>query len=114
VAAGQGRVEEAVAGYLEVRAGFLDAGIPYNGALVTMELAELYAARGRAADVLALARQSHAIFCQQGVNAEAQRALDLFRQAAEEERATAELARRIVAYLRRARHDPALRFDAEN
>jgi hypothetical protein len=46
------------------------------------------------------------------VHAEARKALDLFRRAAEQERLTVELARRLLAYLHRARNDPALRFGA--
>ena len=41
---------------------------------------------------------------------EARKALDLFREAAEREAATAELARRVLGFLFRARHDPGLRF----
>jgi hypothetical protein len=38
-------------------------------------------------------------------------ALTLFRDAAETESLTLELARRLVAYLHRARHTPNLRFE---
>jgi hypothetical protein len=51
------------------------------------------------------------VFQALGIHAEAQRALQVFRDAAESERLSAELARRLAAYLLRARHDPRLRFE---
>jgi hypothetical protein len=48
----------------------------------------------------------------QGVHPEARRALELFRRAAEEERASAELVRGVVTYLYRSRHDARLCFEA--
>ena len=110
IAAGLGRIEEAVAGFERVRTGFERQKIAYDVALVTVELADLYAALGRTADVKALARESAQVFRQQGVHREAQRALELFRRAAEEERATVELIRGVLCYLRRARRDPTLRY----
>jgi tetratricopeptide (TPR) repeat protein len=110
VAAGLGNSEEAVAGFERVRAGFERQKIAYDVALVTVELAELHAALGRTADVKALARESAEAFHQQGVHREAQRALELFRRAAEEERATVDLIRGVLRYLRRARRDPTLRY----
>jgi hypothetical protein len=111
VAAGLDEIEAAVRAYERVRAGFLAAGIAYYAALATMELAEVFAARGRTAEVAALVEASVPLFEQQGVHAEARRALHLFLRAVEEERASAELARFLVVYLERARHDPALRFE---
>ena len=46
-----------------------------------------------------------------GIHAEARRALQIFREAAEGERLSAELAGALIAYLLRARHDPKLRFE---
>jgi tetratricopeptide (TPR) repeat protein len=110
VAAGLGRIAEAVAGFERVRAEFEERGFAYDAALATLELAELHASLGRTADVKVLARRSAPIFQEQGVHREAQRALELFRRAAEEERVSVELVRSVLAYLQRARHDPQLRF----
>jgi transcriptional regulator with XRE-family HTH domain len=112
VAAGLGRSEEAIAILDRVRGEFIDSDNSYDAALATLELAEIHAALGRTTEVQVLARESAPIFRAQGVHREAQRALDLFREAAEEDRAGAELVRSVVAYLYRARHDPHLRFDA--
>ena len=113
VAAGRGRVDEAEAAFRHVRGQFVERGIAYDTALATMELAALYAGDGRGAEVKLLARQSAAIFADQGVPLEARRALRLFRQAAEKELLTAELARSLVHYLYRAQHDPRLRFEGK-
>jgi hypothetical protein len=53
------------------------------------------------------------IFKAQGVHREALAALRIFCAAARQKIATAELARRVERYLRRAQLDPALRFDVE-
>jgi hypothetical protein len=110
VAAGQGRTEEAVAGLERVRAGFEQRDIAYDAALATMQLAELLASQGRTPGVKELARQSAAIFGDQGVHSEARRALELFRRAAEEERVNVELVRSVIIYLERARREPQLRY----
>jgi hypothetical protein len=85
-------------------------GNAYDTALVTLELAEVYAALGRTAEVKALARESAPVFQDQGVHREARHALELFHRAAEEERAGAELLRSILAYLNRSRHDARVHF----
>ncbi|HEY0556267.1 MAG TPA: hypothetical protein VGG20_18585 [Thermoanaerobaculia bacterium] len=50
------------------------------------------------------------VFTSQDVHREAAAALLVFQEAAEGETATAELVRRLLAFLHRARHDPGLRF----
>jgi transcriptional regulator with XRE-family HTH domain len=110
VAAGLGRTAEAVAAFERMRAAFEEREFAYDAALVTLELAELLASLGRSADVKALARKSARVFQGQQVHREAQRALELFRQAAEEERVSVELVRSVLVYLQRARHDPQLRY----
>jgi transcriptional regulator with XRE-family HTH domain len=112
VAAGLGRGDEAVALLRRVRTEFVALRNAYDAAMVTLELAEVQAVRGRVAEVQALARESAPIFMDQRVHREAQRALTLFRQAAEEERVSLGLLRSLLGYLRRARHDPQLRFTA--
>jgi tetratricopeptide (TPR) repeat protein len=110
VAAGLGRSGEAVDALGRVRAAFMAQGNAYDTALVTLELAEVFAALGRTAEVKALAQASAPIFRDQGVHREAQRALELFRRAAREERVSAELMRGLITYLYRSRHDARARF----
>jgi tetratricopeptide (TPR) repeat protein len=113
IAAGTGRTEEAIATLGRVRAKFVALKNSYHAALVTVELAEILAGLGRYAEVRALAQESVPIFHDQGVHVEAQRALALFCRAAEEERASAEQLRGLLAYLYLARHNPQLRFEPE-
>jgi hypothetical protein len=51
------------------------------------------------------------IFRSEDIHREALAALDLFCAAARQEKATAEWTERLLVYLRRAQHDPALRFE---
>ncbi|HVT60988.1 MAG TPA: helix-turn-helix domain-containing protein [Thermoanaerobaculia bacterium] len=111
VAVGLGRAEQAEAALFMVRAGFIDVGMSYDAALVTIELAELYASHGRTSEVKVLVLQSMPVFLDKKVHREAQRALQLFRKAAEAEVVTAALARSLVRYLLRARRDTRLRFE---
>ena len=111
VAAGLGRAEEAEVALEQVRRGFRARTIAYDFAEATLELAILYRGQGRTGEVKALAGQTLWIFRTQGVHHEAERALRLFCEAAEAERLTVELARRILEFLRQARHNPRLRFE---
>jgi transcriptional regulator with XRE-family HTH domain len=111
VAAGLGRGEEARAAFEQVRREFAALGNGYDAALASLELAVLHLEEGRPGEVRALAAEMVATFGAQRVHREALAALALFRKAAEAETATAELARRLIDYLERARHDPRLRFD---
>lgn len=111
IAAGTGRTTEACAAFQQVRRYFKTCGLVYDYALVSLELASALLAQGRAAEVRGLAAEMLWLFQAQGVHPEALAALRLFCEAAERERATVELTRRIVTYLHRAQHDPQLRFE---
>jgi transcriptional regulator with XRE-family HTH domain len=113
IAGGLGRIGEGIAVLAAVRAEFAAEKIFYDEALVSLELAVLYLEQGRTAEVKALTGQMEPVFRAQGVHAEAQKALRLFRCAVELETVTVELVRRLVAYLYRAQHNSELRFEAE-
>ncbi|HEX3526990.1 MAG TPA: hypothetical protein VH988_07980 [Thermoanaerobaculia bacterium] len=108
--AGLGRLDRAIEALSRVRLAFAEEGLRYDEAQAGVDLARLYLTRGRPADVKRLVRRMAPVFESKGVHAEAQKALDLFREAVERETATPELAGRISGYLRRARHDPELVF----
>jgi tetratricopeptide (TPR) repeat protein len=110
VLAGFGRLDEAVEILTLVRGEFAARDIAYDTALVSLELATLYAKLGRATEVKTIARHLVPIFQAEEVHREALAALTVFRQAAERESLTVELAQRITAFLRRAQHDPTLTF----
>ncbi|HEX4960019.1 MAG TPA: helix-turn-helix domain-containing protein [Thermoanaerobaculia bacterium] len=109
--AGLGREREAEASFLQVRQAFRARGIAYDFAEATLELAVLFRTQGRVAEVKALAKQTFWIFEDQAIHEEAEKALRLFCEAAEAEWLTVELARRLLRYLERARHNPWLRFE---
>ncbi len=111
IAAGLGRTGEAINILAEVRAEFNALGNAYDTALVTLELAYVHASIGRTAAVKALARESAPTFEEQGVHREARQALTLFCQAAENERASAELMHGILNYLYRSRYNSRVRYE---
>ena len=113
IADGLGRTTQAIEILTQVRADFASRNMDYDTALVSLELATIFAREGRTDAVKALARHMAPIFQAQGVHREALAALALFRQAAESEEVTADLARRLLDYLHRARQDPKLRFEAQ-
>jgi transcriptional regulator with XRE-family HTH domain len=110
VAAGRGGGGEARAAFEEVRREFVRRGNGYDAALVSLELAASELERGHTREVRELAEEMLRIFTAKGVQREAVAALGVFCQAARTESATAELARRTLRYLERARHDPEVRF----
>lgn len=112
IRAGLGHREEARAALAQVRQHFEAEQIPYDYAVVSLELATLYLDQGRTGLVKLLATEMLWIFEGQGVHQEALAALALFRHAAEREEARADWTRRLVKYLYRAQHNPNLRFEA--
>jgi tetratricopeptide (TPR) repeat protein len=112
IAKGLGQLQRAETQLLAARDGFLGEGIPYDTALVSLELALLYAEQGRTEDLKRLAAEMVPIFASRHIHREALAALTFFRQAVEAERAGAELVTRVANYLRRAEGDPALPFEA--
>jgi len=111
VTAGLGDVEEGIALLLRVRGEYASRNMAYDVALVTLEISVLYAGLGRMEQVKTLARHMTPIFQAHAIHREALAALTLFRKAAEQERVTAEFAREILIYLRKARYNPELRFE---
>jgi tetratricopeptide (TPR) repeat protein/transcriptional regulator with XRE-family HTH domain len=110
IAAGLGRFEEARKLLEHARREFAARKMGYDVALALLEEAVLLLAEGRTAEVKALARDLAEVFDEKGVHREALAALRLFQEAAERDAATAELARQVLGFLFRARHDQGLRF----
>lgn len=103
VAAGQGRKEEAIAGLEQVRRDFTVRQLPYDAARSSLELAVLWLEAGHTAEVRELAFAMTWIFKAQGIHREALAALFLFYDAAQQETATVELARQVIAEVERVR-----------
>lgn len=111
VSAGLGKMNEAVTALRRVRGEFAARHMSFDTALVSLELAALYAEQGLMQDVKNLARHLVPILRARNIHPEALAALTLFRQSAEREDVTAKFARDVLAYLRKARYDPGLRFE---
>ncbi len=93
------------------REAFLEHGIGYTAALVSLELAVLYAEQGRSGDMRRLAEEMVPIFASRDVHDEARAALRLWVEAARTQSAGVTLVRDVAAYLERARRYPDLRFE---
>lgn len=112
IAAGLGRTQKGIDLLTQVRAEFVSRTIWFDAALVTLELAVVFLKQGRTDMVKTLAIHLAPIFKSNGVQPEAMAALTLFRNAADQERVTLDLAERLVAFLRKAEHDPKLKFES--
>jgi transcriptional regulator with XRE-family HTH domain len=112
ITAGLGDVEAGISLLSRVRGEYASRDMAYDVALVSLEMAVLYAGLGRTEQVKNLARHMTPIFRAQAIHREALAALTVFRKAAEKERVSEELAREMLSYLRRARYNPELRFES--
>ena len=111
IARGLGQRAQAEKLFLAARDGFLLASAAYDTALVSLDLASLYAEQGRMADLKQVAGEMLPIFSSRQIHREALAALAYWRQAVEAERAGLELVAGVASFLKRARYDPALRFE---
>ncbi|HEX6903449.1 MAG TPA: hypothetical protein VF789_27275 [Thermoanaerobaculia bacterium] len=98
-----GRLGPAEAAFRDVQREFLSRGMGYDAALVSLDLARLYAQEGCTDDLKKLASELMPIFESRDVHREAIVALLMFQRACAEERTTVEMIREIAAFLRRER-----------
>jgi len=103
IALGLGRLGPAEAAFREVQRDFLERRMGYDAALVSLDLAHLYAQEGCLDDLKRLAAELMPIFESRDVHREAIVTLLMFQRACEEERLTVEMIREISEYLRRER-----------
>ena len=108
---GLGKKDEGIGTLFRVREELISRGVAFDAALVSIEMAVIYLEEQRTEEVKHLARQMASVFRLQGVHREALAALKLFRDAAECQTVTLELARKLLAYLRRAKNDPGFQFE---
>lgn len=109
--AGLGDLDLAREALEEVRRTAAERELPYDLAMVSLELAIVYLRRGEASRVQDLAEEMTLVFLSQDLHRHALGAMYLFRQAARTQTATVGLLEEIVRYLRRARNNPFLRFE---
>jgi len=112
IAAGLGNTDEAEALFNEVRDGFLDLDSAYDVALVSLELAQLYAEQERYAEIQELASEMIPIFQSREIHRETLAAVKLFADAVRGEEEEHEAIGQLSAYLANARHDPSLRYSS--
>lgn len=110
IARGLGQPDLAEDLLLKARNGFLNAGASYDVAVVSLDLASLYAEQGRFTELKQIAEQIVPIFSSRQIHREALAALAYWRQAVEAEKACLSLVTRVASFLKRARHNPELRF----
>lgn len=103
IAFGLGRLGAAEASFREVQKEFFERGMGYDAALVSLDLAMLYAQEGCTAELKQLAAELLPVFESREVHREAMAALLMFQHAAEEETLTLELARHLAEFLKRER-----------
>ena len=111
VAAGLGHREEARRAWEHLARRFTARRNAYDAALVSLELSVLDLEEGRLTVVRERAEEMVWIFPSQRLHREALAALRLFVRAVQADSASAGLARHVLAFLERARHDPTLRFE---
>jgi tetratricopeptide (TPR) repeat protein len=111
ISQGLGRRKDAEQAFREIRDAFVERGIAYDAALVSLDLASLYAEEGRTGEMKALAEEMLPIFRSREVHREATAALLVFHRAAKAESATLQLVREIAEYLREARKNPELQYE---
>jgi len=112
IAAGLGRTREACRQLEKVLEGLRAQELWYDMALAFLELAELLLREGKKAEVRALTPVLADVFKAKKVYPEALTALRFFSDAAESGAADQDLARRVLAFLLRARHEKGLRFES--
>jgi tetratricopeptide (TPR) repeat protein len=105
IARGLGQPKKAENLLLAAKAGFIAQASPYDTALVSLDLANLYAEQGRMAELKRLAEEMVPIFSSCQIHRETLAAFTLWRQAVQAEEAGTELAALIVASLRRTRFE---------
>jgi tetratricopeptide (TPR) repeat protein len=108
IAAGLGRREEALRLLQQARREFSNLDMVADASLALLEEALLLLSSGQS--IGRLAKELAWLLDSKGVHREALVAMRLFQEEAEHETATAEMARRLLAFLHRARYDKDLRF----
>lgn len=110
VATGLDRMEQAEVAFREVRDAFVELDLDYDAALVSLDLASVYALQGRSEDLRRLAEEMLLIFTSRNIPREAFGALLFFCEAARLKRAEAAVVHEVAEFLRQARGNPDLRF----
>jgi tetratricopeptide (TPR) repeat protein len=104
------RLDQAEAAFRDLRDAYVDLGKTYDVALVSLDLAAVYAEQGRSREMRMLAEEMLVFFESRQIHREAMAAFLLFCQAAAREHASLGLVQEVAAFLKQARNTPDLRF----
>ena len=107
---GLGKLARAEAGFQKVRAEFEQAGLPYDSALATLDLAAVVLRSHGMEEANDLVLGAVEAFTQLGLHSQALAAVLFLRESFDLQVATLVLLEEITAFLRRAQHDRNARF----
>lgn len=114
IMAGLGDLRKAEKGFLGVRERFIARGEGFETALVTLDLALLYLAEGRIAEIVPMAEEMLQIFIACEVHPEAHAALLVLKQSLERTEVTREMIEKCYRYLREESSTPRSRQQESN
>ena len=109
IASALGHFTEAEEFLRGVQKELIERELGYDAALLSLDLATIYARQGRSAEMRRLAEEMLPIFKSQDIHREAIAALFVFQKAAEMERVTLGLIRDVTGYLKESRATWSLR-----
>jgi tetratricopeptide (TPR) repeat protein len=109
IASALGHFREAEELLRGVQAELIERELGYDAALLSLDLATIYASQGRSAEMRRLAEEMIPIFKSRDIHREAIAALFVFQKAAEMERVTLGLIRDVTSYLKESRAASSLR-----
>jgi len=109
-----GRLGEAEEALSEVRETFIEDGVAFDAALVSLDLATVYLRQNRPVETRLLTEEILPIFQSREIYQEAMASLIVFQKAVEKEQLTLGLIQEISSYLEEARNNPHLRFRGED
>jgi tetratricopeptide (TPR) repeat protein len=109
IALGLGDLGRAEALLLDARRQLAERGLGYDAALLSLDLAQVYARQGRGAEMRSLAEEMLPIFQSRAVRREAVSALIVFQNAAAMERVTLGIVQELSDSLQESRPTPSLR-----
>lgn len=105
-----GRLAAAEGLFRQVQSELVEQELGYDTALLSLDLAHVFARQGRTAELRRLADEMIPIFQSRDMHREAIAALIVFQKAAEVERVTLGLVQDLAEYLQRSRENPGLRL----
>ncbi|HET9211156.1 MAG TPA: hypothetical protein VFR03_12195 [Thermoanaerobaculia bacterium] len=113
IAAGLGDLDTAEATFQQIRRELDDAGLAYQAALASLDLAGVWLRQGRTAEMQDLMMSTLATFQVLGTEREAFSALHILQDALDRDEATLEIVRLVSGILRRLQNEPAARTGIE-